>query len=418
MARRVAPVRGQQLFQRTEDFEPVAKELATAQAQYLTGVEKNLQRSYNDALVQYEQGAITDRNFSNIVDTMVSNITDPNLRVEWQKVAQEAKYNILVNSQEIEDIRIRSGLASGELSPQDAINRYKAMSTAAMGFDSRSAVRDAETWNLKASMIQESLKRSSGSGSRSGPSTGPLTAKQAREAERMYYVKKAELDAASEQMQADIASVTAAKNAGEISQSDATEMANLLKDNFAKAVQDFATNKSVNTYIFDADGGSAAMIYLNHHLGYLKQMGPGYDIPSYYQEKLNPMAQYTADELRVMGGGEPLSKTISDTAPTTSRSSWGDNKTSLISLLGGKLYDVASRVASEAEAEGERLSEGKTSSRLASAMSFGLLKSTRDREERESTGTVTSVPRYNPVSPEAERRANPIDTGLSRVARQ
>jgi len=280
MARLFRAPQAQGLFQRAKEAEPVAQKQQQAEESFQSAIEGNLVTRYKDFANQYEKRTISDTQFSKGVTNMVNNIKDRNLQVKWSEVANQARYLALTNQQELEDIKIRSGVASGAISESDAIKRYEAMADAAQLQDSNNSIRDAESWRLKANMIKES-QRSRGP----GPSK-EISDEDKLKAVRLFEANKSSYKADKDLVEAQIEQMTRDRDSGEtvfpLGDVDYSyrEARDILQNSLAGSLNTFIHGNTgfITQSLIDEEG---VFSYLDEQVNYLRQRGVELDLPDY-----------------------------------------------------------------------------------------------------------------------------------------
>lgn len=285
----------QPLFRQVRAADRTASALAGVQQEADTALQKNLENKYQELANQYESNQITDGQFVDSLQVMVGGIDIPSLKNAWGSTLGEARYMVLANAQDIEHKRIQAGLASGALSVQDAIARYNAMGDAAQLQNSKSAIRDAESWRLQAAQLQEVARRSSGSGR--GSSSKELDEEDIRNLKLKYEEEAASLNNERQQMQADLQYYQGLVKSGDMTEADYEGVRQEYLNGYTASVQDFAYSKDVMNYVYDVDpvGGTG---FLNEQLGFTKSVsGKIPPIPSFYQDSISSDIMGRADDL-------------------------------------------------------------------------------------------------------------------------
>ncbi len=159
----------QPVFRQPKAYTPTAQASAAADSQFTGTVDQRLQNLYADLSNQYEARKLTDQAFASQLQQAIDAAPEQTVQQKWAPVLTQVKYTVFSNAQALEDLKIQSEVAAGTINEVQAADRYKALSAAAIAQDSQSSIRDAASWDLKASQyIKASKSGSGGQGTKPG----------------------------------------------------------------------------------------------------------------------------------------------------------------------------------------------------------------------------------------------------------
>lgn len=287
MAREFQVGAPQQLYEEPKPYTPKANALAQADEQFIGALDSKITTQYKTLSDQYERRQISDAEYANQLEFIVSSSSENRIQEKWSPVVTQAKYTVFSNSQAIEDNTVQTDLSNGVISAEEAAARYEAMANAALGQNSQSAVRDASIWNLKAAQIREQARNSGGGGNGDSLSAMDLFALQTGIDELDYlhadaldgqeFADKALADQAFwDDMIAKGSSLADVEKAKKTIITDASTR----WDNYYTATSGLATNKLFYKYYNTSP--EAATGILNKNLGQIHNAGGKAFVPSVY----------------------------------------------------------------------------------------------------------------------------------------
>lgn len=270
MAREFQDVQAQPLFDAPTPYQPKAEALEVADNEFVRSLDDRMQQQYATLTDQYENKKISDGDFADQIEFLVSTVADDRVKQKWEPVVTEARYTVFANAQTIADLQLQAGLTDGSISPADAAAKYEAMAGAAMNQGTQSAIRDAANWDLKAAVIRESAK---GSGGPRGPKvdTEGLT--------RKFELSQFQLDQERQVLDNELNRLNSLVQNGTYTQEQANQLRTLALNDYSASVSLFGYDSEILDYTskVNPEGG---LKYLNDQIDYVRKLGG--PAPKYY----------------------------------------------------------------------------------------------------------------------------------------